>query len=65
MKPLSPFEKWMVQSNLKTIQDSGVSTEHQASVLIRNGYPRVASAVIGAGGRRNALIEAKQAENQP
>lgn len=43
-KELSPFEKWMVRSNLKTIE-GGESAEKIIATLRANGYIRVAEAV--------------------
>lgn len=46
MKGLSPYEQWMVRSNLDTIRETGVTVEDQAALLRANGYPRIAQAVV-------------------
>lgn len=43
-KELSPFECWMVRSNLKTIA-AGANPEQIIATLKANGYPRIAEAV--------------------
>lgn len=40
---LSPYERWMVQSNLKDVPSQGV--EAVANLLRANGYPQIAAAV--------------------
>ena len=45
---LSPYEAWMVRSNLRTIEESGASGVDQVALLERNGYPKVAAAVSQA-----------------
>lgn len=42
---LSPFERWMVRSNLKTMRSTGATVAEQAAALRSNGYPRIAAAV--------------------
>jgi hypothetical protein len=43
---LTPYERWMVTSNLKTIQETGVAPIDQAALLRANGYPKIAEAVL-------------------
>jgi alanine racemase len=43
-KELSPFERWMVRSNLQTIE-AGADPERIIAILKVNGYPRIAEAV--------------------
>jgi len=43
IKPLSPFERWMVKSNLEHAKTQGM--DFIVSVLRANGYLRVAAAV--------------------
>lgn len=45
---LSPFERWMVKSNLQTISETGVPTATQIAILRANGYPKIAAAVAQA-----------------
>jgi hypothetical protein len=47
---LSPYEQWMVRSNLETIRSTGVAAAEQAALLRANGYPRIAEAVAEARG---------------
>lgn len=42
---LSPYEQWMVRSNLQTIRETNVTAAEQVAVLIANGYARIAEAV--------------------
>lgn len=42
---LSPFEKWMVQSNLNTISKGEMSADTIDATLRTNGYPSIADAV--------------------
>jgi hypothetical protein len=42
---LSPYEQWMVRSNLETIRSTSVTVTEQAAVLRANGYLRIAEAV--------------------
>ena len=42
---LSPYEQWMVRSNLKTIRETDATLTEQAALLRANGYPRIAAAV--------------------
>ena len=44
-RPLNPFKRWMVQSNIKTIRDTGVSVTEHVKLLEVNGYPDSAAAV--------------------
>lgn len=47
---LSPYERWMVTSNLATARSTpGASAAGQAALLRANGYGRVADAVERAG----------------
>lgn len=46
-KPLTPYEQWMVRSNLQTIKD-GTPAEEIVQTLHNNGYHRVANAVEAA-----------------
>ena len=41
---LTPYEVWMVKSNLETIRN-GVSAAEQIAILRANGYLKVADAV--------------------
>lgn len=41
---LSPFEQWMVQSNLKTIKETGIAAAEQVAILRAN--PRTLSELI-------------------
>jgi hypothetical protein len=42
---LTPFERWMVRSNLETVQETGTTYAEQAAQLRANGYGTVANAV--------------------
>lgn len=42
---LSPYEQWMVRSNLDTIDSTGTNAAEQAALLRANGYARIAQAV--------------------
>lgn len=42
---LSPYEQWMVRSNLETIRVTDVTAAEQVAVLRANGYARIADAV--------------------
>lgn len=44
-RELSPFERWMVKSNLETIRSTGVSISEHTAILRANGYPSIAAAV--------------------
>jgi len=44
-KPLTPMERWMVQSNLNRIRDKKLDPKDVVTLLKRNGYPRIANAV--------------------
>ena len=52
---LTPYQQWMVQSNLKTIAE-GTNVAVQTALLEANGYPVVAEAVREAW----AKIEAEK-----
>jgi hypothetical protein len=43
--PLNPFECWMVQSNVNTIQAGEMTLETVLATLRHNGYPQIAAAV--------------------
>jgi hypothetical protein len=43
---LSPYEKWMVRSNLQTIREHGIPAAHQAAIVRANGYPQIADAIL-------------------
>lgn len=58
--PLSPFERWMVNSNLQRIADGENPTATQIAILRANGYHRVAAGVAQA--RLEALRVELQAE---
>lgn len=47
-KPLTPYERWMVKSNLKTIESGEMTTENVLTVLRAGGYPSIADAVAKA-----------------
>ena len=42
---LSPYERWMVRSNLETIRTTDVTVAAQVELLRANGYQRLAEAV--------------------
>jgi hypothetical protein len=44
-RDLNAFERWMVSSNLKTIEETGVTHAEQAEILRANGYEHIAAAV--------------------
>jgi hypothetical protein len=44
-KLLTPFEKWMVKSNLRTIREKRATAKQIIATLQANGYPRIADAV--------------------
>jgi hypothetical protein len=48
---LSPFEQWMVQSNLKTIRLGHADPDGVVILLCARGYLRVAQAVLFAVSR--------------
>jgi hypothetical protein len=50
-RELDPFERWMVKSNLKTI-NSGILMTTQVTILKANGYQRIAAAVEKAWNER-------------
>lgn len=56
---LSPFENWMVKSNLKTIQD-GTPAEQITAQLELNGYFRIAKAVEQALTHHIAIYNGKE-----
>jgi hypothetical protein len=45
---LSPYERWMVQSNLATVRTADVTLAEQVARLEANGYARVAAAVAAS-----------------
>jgi hypothetical protein len=45
---LSPFERWMVKSNLQRIAEGENPTATQIAILRANGYPKIAAAVAEA-----------------
>lgn len=49
-KTNTPFERWMVASNLRSIQ-AGASKSQVLATLRANGYFRVAAAVEKGGGQ--------------
>lgn len=46
---LSPYEQWMVRSNLETIRSTGVTVAEPSALLRANGYPQIAQAVEELG----------------
>jgi hypothetical protein len=50
-RELDPFERWMVKSNLATI-NSGTLMKDRVVILKANGYPKVAAAVEKAWNER-------------
>lgn len=47
-RPLSPYDRWMVKSNLKRISEEGLDPAQLVATLKQNGYLRVAQAVEAA-----------------
>jgi hypothetical protein len=47
-KELSPYDRWMVKSNLKRISEEGADPAQLVATLKQNGYLRVAEAVESA-----------------
>lgn len=60
MSSLSPFERWMVKSNLQAIEAGEVATAERVATLRANGYPKIAAAVAEA--RLEAIRGEIQAE---
>lgn len=44
-RPLSPYEQWMVKSNLQTIESGSMSAEQVLATLKAGGYLRITRAV--------------------
>lgn len=45
VKPLTPYEVWMVSSNMKTIESGKQSASEIIAILRSGGYDRVANGV--------------------
>jgi hypothetical protein len=65
MKALTPYERWMVKSNLETIRQ-GTPAADQVAILRANGYPKIADAVEAASADDDSNgSECQHSSNEP
>lgn len=60
-RKLTPFEHWMVKSNLQRIAEGENPSATQIAILRGNGYPQIAGAVAEA--RLESIRASLRAEN--